>query len=179
MKKHIPWLKNDALFKAELAKGRKWEAAVGKRFRELGCDVAAEYHEFNLTGEEAAKSDEVANTVDLWVNGHIVEVKSRNNNFTCAADFPYPTIAIDTKSGFDRKRRKPVVYVCVSQKTGCMTALDVKETHQHWEEFKGFDRVRRIPWVSYVCHKKYWETLEDVVERVLVPDTSGATQTDC
>jgi len=172
MKKHIPWLKNEELFRSELAKGRKWEAEVGKRFVELGCNVTAEQYEFDMTGEEAAKSDEVANTVDLWVNGHIVEVKSRAHGFNSAEDFPYPTIAIDTKSGFDRKRDKPVVYVCVSQKTGCMTGLDVQKTREHWEEFKGWDRVRRIPWTSYVCHKRHWEDLVVLVDRILPVKTA-------
>ena len=157
------WFANKELFQQELAKGKKWEAIVAQELEAAGFNVTIPNCELDSIECDAERRKAAANSVDMYVDGRIIEVKSRNYRFTCADDFPFETIAVDTKDGFDRKADKPVVYICVSQHTGDMIALDVEKTREHWVVSKRFDTVRKIPVVSYDCHKKWWGSVADVL----------------
>lgn len=158
------WFANDKLFKSELAKGRKWQLFVADRIRDLGYDAVVPD---SVPYGGQAKAINFINEPDILVGDVVIEVKSRSYQFTCAADFPFDTIGVDTKKSFDGKTDKPLIYVCVCQNSGSMTALDVQKTRKHWVEKRRFDRVRNIPVVSLDCHKDYWEDLETVCRRIL------------
>ena len=155
------WFKNKELFKRELEKGHKWEMEVGQFFVELGYDVTLP------EPPVAGKRGDFVDQKDLVVVGHIIEVKSRGQKFTSHADFPFETIFIDTKQGFDAKAEKPSLYICVSQKTGGMCALDVAKSFKHWQVERTFDQVRKIGLVAYSCHKDIWEDVEEAARRVI------------
>lgn len=157
------WFENDELFGKELAIGRKWEGVVADRLNSLGFSVVVPECNLNSIECKTERRAAAVDAVDLYVNGLIIEVKSRAYKFTCADDFPYDTIAIDTKSGFDAKTDKPAVYICISQITGDWTALDVEKTREHWVVSKRFDRKRGIPVVSYDCHKRHWGDVEETL----------------
>ena len=160
------WFANKELFTKELAIGRKWQEYVADKLRELGY-VAEVPEAVPYEGQE--KAGNFIDEEDILVNGLVIEVKSRAYKFTCAADFPFETIAVDTKKSFDGKTRKPVLYVCVCQETGAICALDVAKTRDSWVITRRFDRKRGIPVVSYDCHRDLWEELEPVCERILGP----------
>jgi len=153
------WFANDELFQKELIKGILWQLYVAERFRQLGCDV--DHMDISLKAGPVTDRERFINSKDLIVNGQVIEVKSRNQAFTCADDFPFSTLFIDTKDGFDKKVDKPVLYVCVSQNTGGMCALNVADTYKHWVVEKTWDSVRKIKLTAYACRKEMWTSIDD------------------
>ena len=153
------WFANTKLFQQELIKGVLWQLYVAERFRQLGCDV--DHMDLNIKAGPVTEREKFINSKDLIVNGNVIEVKSRNQEFSCADDFPFDTLFIDTKDGFDRKVDKPTLYVCVSQKTGGMCALNVHDTKKHWQVEKTWDTVRKIRLTAYACRKEMWLSMEE------------------
>lgn len=158
----VSWFKNDKLFQQELIKGILWQLYVAEKFRQLGCDV--ERMDLSLKAGPVEEREKFINSKDLIVNGHVIEVKSRNQAFNGADDFPYDTLFVDTKDGFDRKVDKPSFYVCVSQLTGGMCALNVDESFKHWKTTKTWDTVRKISLTAYECHRDVWVTVEEAAK---------------
>lgn len=152
------WFGNDKLFKQELIKGILWQLYVAEKFRHMGYDVNR--IDISMTPGPVEKREDFVNSKDLIAGGKLIEVKSRNVEFTSADDFPYDTLFIDTKDGFDKKKDKPEMYVCVSQITGAACALDVSKTKDLWEVTRTWDTVRKINLVAYAAKKELWMGLE-------------------
>lgn len=174
------WMANKELFTKELATGHKWELYVAERLRELGyCVWVPELEEYKKPHDP-----KYANSSDMLVGGHIVEVKSRNVQFTCPGDFPYPTIFVKSKASYDAMTDKPVMCVVVSQLTGEMCALDVQKTYESWKPIRFYDRVRKIHTTAYECATELWEPLETAAERLIglpgdvVDDTADECKCD-
>jgi len=159
------WMDNPELFCRELLKGYLWQLFVAERFRLCGYDVKSP--PMSYQGKD--KKEEYADSKDLTVNGHVIEIKSRNYEFTSHLDFPYPTILIDTKAGFEAKKTKPVMFVNVCQLNGAMCALDVKKTFPQWTARRVWDRVRKVGTMTYECEKELWESVDDASERLIGP----------
>lgn len=159
------WMNNPELFCSELLKGYLWQLFVGERFRLMGYEVCVP--QMSYKGLKHAK--EYLNSRDLTVNGKIVEVKSRNYKFTSQDDFPFPTILIETKSGFEGKKDRPVMYVSVCQQNGAMCALDVKKTYNQWSAVKIYDRVRKVSSMTFQCEKGLWESVDSAAEHLIGP----------
>jgi hypothetical protein len=103
----------------------------------------------------------------MLCNGRVIEVKSRSLTFTCAADFPYDTLIVDTVQGFDQKVDKPLMYICISQKTGAMLGLDVGLSREHWTVRQTYDRVAKIPCTNYEAHKSLWGDALEILKNLL------------
>ena len=88
----------------------------------------------------------------MWVNGFPIEVKSQKLDFTNAKDFRSDLLKIDETYKWDKKDRKPIAFVFVSQETGAMLWLDTKETLELWGKAKVYDRQKKRDCVSYVLH---------------------------
>lgn len=158
------WLENDELFRSELAKGRGWEAHVARELSASGLSVRVPDCDLDSIECKKERRKAAIDSVDLYVNDLVIEVKSRNYLFTCSDDFPFQTVAIDTKDGFKKRAIKPDVYISVCQKNGCMIALDVFGTRSEWVVSKRFDTVRRISVTSYDCCKSLWH--DDVAQLI-------------
>lgn len=163
------WMANKELFLRELNKGRKWELKVAERLIGLGYDVEVP----EMGGYDMPNDPKYKSSHDMLANGKIVEVKSRALEFTGVDSFPYPSIFVKSKATYDKMEEKPVMCVCVSQKTGEMVALDVKKTEEHWSPTRFFDRVRGIHTTAYECAIERWEEFESCAERLLRMDTPG------
>lgn len=159
------WFKNRELFEKMLREGHRWEMHVADVLEGLGYDVDRP-PPIVTVGDVNNRADYV-DQKDITANGVVLEVKSRNLEFTCPTDFPYETVFVDTKSGFQAKNVKPRIYVCVSQKTKGIIALDVEKTFDDWGVARTWDSVRRINLTAYDCHRTKWEGLEEVCQRVI------------
>jgi hypothetical protein len=80
-----------------------------------------------------------------------VEVKRRPNIlFTCAADFPYPTVIVDVCHTWDRARPKPFAYVILNSDATC--AIIVKgESSDSWVKSSKYDRAKNRTRQFYEC----------------------------
>lgn len=163
----IPWAQNDALFKKELEEGQLWQNHVGNFLRLSGLDV---YIPPLTIRESIAEAGEWIDSKDLVVRGsaigdQIVEVKARNERFTSPESFPYDTIFVDTVSGYDAKKTKPIAYVNISKKTGSMIALP-STSSAGWLTENRFDHVRKIRDDFYLAPKKKFHVIDILVERL-------------
>jgi hypothetical protein len=156
------------LFKSELIKGFLWQLFVADRFRRMGYEVETP----DLT---YAKDVSIyANSQDLRINGHIVEVKSRNLAFSCPEDFPYGSALVDTVSGFEKKTDRPEIYAIVSQHNGAIVCIDVKKTFSLWKSAKRYDSVRKFTDNFYECDRELLEELQVVAEIIIGPAKTSA-----
>jgi hypothetical protein len=154
------WSENDDLFFSQLKEGFEWQK-LAKLFFELQ-GLRVEMPELTIR-------DSIENAVayisskDLIVNGETIETKSRNESFTYPLSFPYKTLLVDTVSGFDGKKTKPLAYVFISRPTGSMICL-MSETSNQWQKEKKFDRIRKITDEFYVADRKLCTCLDELVE---------------
>lgn len=134
------WAENDELFISELKKGHQWQTLPQVFFQLQGLKV--EMPDLSVRSN-IAEAGHWINTTDLIVEGNPLEVKSRDEAFTAPDTFPYSTIIVDTVAGFDAKKEKPIAYIMISRKTGCMLAL-ASNSQSQWEIQERFDHVRKI-----------------------------------
>lgn len=158
------WSENDDLFFSQLKEGFEWQK-LPKLFFEL--------HGFSVEMPELTIRDSIKDsgsyisTKDLVVNGHIIETKSRNESFTYPLSFPYRTVFVDTVSGFDGKKVKPLAYIFISRPTGSMICL-MSSTSKLWNIEKKFDRTRHITDEFYTADKKLCVSLDELIEVINV-----------
>lgn len=161
---HIPWHKNKALFERELRDGIRWQNYVGEKMEELGYSVAVS--QMNVVGSmsDAKKYKDVADII-AEKDGIklIVEVKSRRSSFTCPEDYRWPSVFVDTKSGYDAKEIKPDLHLVVSRVTGRIIGLP-RECESHWGVERVFDRIRKIWVTNYAASKERWMPFEMAVK---------------
>ena len=173
----LNWFQNDELFFRECREGHKWQTYVGEYLKAQGLPVVIAEQTFRgnpnvseYTDEEAKrwaaarqKSEmartEYTNAPDLLVCSKVVEVKSRDLKFTKPDDFPFSQIFVDTVDGYERKERKPALYVCVSQITGAMICALGKKA-DHWTKLKVRDSKRQLPVLNYAMSWRYWHPIE-------------------
>jgi hypothetical protein len=154
------WSENDDLFFSQLKEGFEWQK-LPKLFFELH-GLSVEMPE--LTIRDSIKDAGLyLSSKDLIVNGHTIETKSRNETFTYPLSFPYRTLFVDTVSGFDGKKKKPLAYLFISKPTGCMISL-MTSTISAWIVEEKFDRVRKITDKFYLADKKLCTTLDELIE---------------
>lgn len=153
------WFKNDSLFIEQLKTGHAWQALPATYFQLKGFDV--EVPELKIR-DNVKQAKKFANTIDLIVQNLKFEVKSRTETFTSPESFQYPTILIDTVSGYNEKKEKPFAYIMVSQHTGSMLFLR-SDQPDGWVIEKKFDTVRKIRDEFYLAPKAKWRPLDELV----------------
>ncbi len=162
MTEQVPWSQNDDLFKSELLKGHNWQSfpALFFQLHGLKTEVPA------LTiREHISEADRWKNSFDIIVEDIPFENKSREEEFTCNVDFPYPTIIVDTVKGYDAKEIKPFGYIMVSRPTGCLLWLPSSRSDRWTKEIK-FDNVRHIKDEFYVCDTKYLQSISTLLNKL-------------
>lgn len=153
----MQWNRNDALFEAELRKGYKWQLHVASQLEALGYSAISGAYVMRANIADARL---FADTADITIGDHVVEVKSRNLSFTGPDDYPYDTVFIETVSSYDSRARKPALYACVSQLTGATIGLDAAKTRDSWTICKKWDSVRKIHVTNYVAPASLWQPLD-------------------
>ncbi len=161
----MKWSENDKLFFDEARKGQRWQEYVGQRLAEAGFKTQVHGLELRDNIEQAG---EYKDQEDIWVwtpsgTKLVIECKSRDLSFTSPETFPFDAPMVDTESSWEKKGRKPDLYVCVSQRTGAIIALS-KADRSHWFTKQAYDSVRRIRDTWLCCHKKHWYSFETLVE---------------
>jgi hypothetical protein len=79
---------------------------------------------------------------DIYIGDRRVEVKRRGLRFTCADDFPYPTVIVDVAHAWDRADPKPEAYILTNEAaTHCMIIRD--QTSMHWRRVTKMDRFKK------------------------------------
>lgn len=170
------WLGDDERFRSELAKGHTYARHVAHLLMERGLTVQLPPSRFR---SHVSERGQWSQDVDLWVgrecrDGHDhvgpgrlpIEVKSRDLAFTSAADYKYPTAFVDTKSGYEKKQRKPSATILVSRPTGGLLVIR-KTTQPLWTEKDGFDHKRQIPDVWLHCPKSALQPFEGFVNDIV------------
>jgi len=156
----MDWSQNDELFFSELKQGNSWQALPALFLTLQGFKVEMP----NLTiRENIQEADKYKNSVDLVINGKILECKSRNEKFTSINDFPYETIIVDTVSGYDAKNPKPTAYIMISKVTGSMLCLP-SHSSSKWTKKDIKDQTRQILDEFYMADKKLLLTMDKLVK---------------
>ncbi len=155
----MAYTKND--FRRRLAQGNKTELYLADELIKAGVIVVKpEYPDGMPT------SYYTQNQVDLIANDRILEVKGRNLEFDHVANYPYPTIFVEGKPGFDSKVRTPDFYVNVSNVTGSIIALDVDATRDSWTVEPVRDRYRNHIMDTYISRASDWIDFDEFVRRI-------------
>ena len=152
---------NHEEFLEELRRGHRRELYVGALLLETGLAVQVPLLEEAATPWEGKR---FAEQRDVIVDGLIVEVKGRTCVFTCAEDFPYPTVNICTVKRWEARREKPVAFVMVSLPTHALLVVSSR-TFKTWEIADSRDG-RRDGWVTptYRAPKEHLRPFADLVE---------------
>ncbi len=154
------WSKNDDLFLSELKSGFDWQSLPALFFKLHGLSV--EMPDLRVR-DSIRDAHNWLNETDLIVNGHFIEVKSRNESFITSRSFPYSTIFVDTVSGYDAKEKKPTAYIMISRPTGSMLCLRANNSNG-WTTERKHDRVRKIWDDFYVAPRENLQTLDALVK---------------
>ena len=156
------------------------QVRIGKRFMLIGAAklVAAGVTDIRFPdsdlpdlrdpGDRAVIGTYSARELDTVINGLICEWKSRGPNccFTSPADFPHPTVFIDTVNSIELKETRPHFYIFISQVTEKLVAIDVEETLEWWRVERRGDSVRRYTDNFYTCPKRFLLSQEALITRL-------------
>ncbi len=141
------WMANVQLFSSELREGHRWAEMIGRRLEECGYPVRVTPLKLR---DSIAEIPEYEDEFDIVVGEDggpqfVVESKSRRLGFSeDPSSYPYPTAFVDTCSGWDAKVTKPRAIVLVSQLTGAMLVIPVRQSRPRWTVTRTYDRVRGI-----------------------------------
>ena len=121
----IPWSKNDKLFREQQNIGRKYEAYVAAKLVAEGLGVRVPVQRTRPTYAERAEYRDSRDILVDCPNGFVaeIEVKSANQKFTGASDFPYPRVLLDGQKLLDRKGRPTPKATSVSLPMECSSLL--------------------------------------------------------
>lgn len=174
MSENPDWFSNDALFAEELRRGHTWARHAASKLRSEGLAVQQPRLELRETIDDRGRFGSEEDLIVLLPGGRfLIECKSRNLRFSDdPASYPYPTAFVDTVSGWDQKQEKPRAVILVSQQTGGMLAVSVRETTQDWTITKRRDRVRGIPDSWYEVRKDQIRPFRDLTD-YLVSQSTG------
>jgi hypothetical protein len=85
-------------------------------------------------------------------NGILIEVKHRKKLiFTCADDYRFKTVFVDTCHKYERKQVKPYAYFAVNKNMTHAAVTRVKKTIQDWRKKTIFDEEKGREEIIYEC----------------------------
>jgi len=160
------------LFFDQLDIGHRYVLIVGSRLLAAGLTVRAPPSERRQRVEDRHQWQQ---DVDLYVGRAdpalpgtplAIEVKSRGLQFTGPTDFPYPTVFVDTVSGWDARRPPPSAVVIVSQQTGAMIVVRGARRGA-WRKILTFDRQRRIHDTWYAAPRHTLQAFEEFLDELV------------
>lgn len=157
---------NDDLFFSEARRGHEHALKVGARLLAAGLFVQVNPLTFR---SDVSRRHDYKDEIDVFAMpaaGSLpvpLEVKSRNLKFTSRDDYRYPTVFVDTRSGWDRKAVKPKAVVVVSQQTGAALVVPAK-TQKDWHVVAKHDHVRGINDEWYECPLALTRTFAELVD---------------
>lgn len=161
-----PWMENDVLARRMTEMGWKWQRMVGAFFEAKDLHVVLPPYSWRETREDIPLHND---SLDLIVEGHRIEVKSRDLDFsTDPRTFPYERAFVDTVSSYDSHAVKPLAYVFVSQRTGAMLSTPGRhpDAVASWTQTRAFDHVRKIHDMFYLVGREWLTPIDVLVARL-------------
>jgi len=142
---------SDGDYRRAFAAGHSRNEYVARMIRDQG--IWAECPPLRYASSKSEIYDFTKGEKDVVTRAGTVEVKGQGKYFTQDADsFPFPTMIVDTASGWDAKADKPIAYVFVSIETNHCLALP-GYTRAQWEKKTLFDHKKEIYDDFYVAPK--------------------------
>ncbi len=138
--------RDDPTFAADLRESQHTVWRVAQWLSDKGFDVAVRAVRVRPSVEDLA---DYGDDGDIEVIER-VEVKRRDLDFTCAADYPFPTVIVDPARAYDRARIKPKCHVLVNR-AGTVAALVHRSSFAHWKKVTRFDRTKNRERENYEC----------------------------
>jgi len=156
------WLGNDELFKSQLGIGHKYSSLVADALRDHNLFVEVTPMVVRDTIQDR---DLFNDEYDLLVAGRRrIEVKSRDVNFTDDPGlYPWPTIYVYSKRGWNAKKTLPVAVVLISQHTEAKIVIPTSSSGT-WKEKMTRDNVRNIEYAVLVADRSVCKTFVELAE---------------
>lgn len=126
--------------------------AVGAYLQRKGFNVVVPVPEIRPDESERMK---YADNGDLLITMP-VQVKHRSLQFTCANDYPFPTIFIDENYKIEKGRKDLFMYVIVAR-DGNHAAVIRRETRRYWVQKTIYDKRQKRNCTNQACPKE-WAT---------------------
>jgi len=145
---------------------------VAEGLARAGVSAEVSEYRFRENVQEIAGYTEGEKDLVLRKSRFCVEVKSRDLSWTTPGDYPYGTAFVDTVAGFERKRKKPIAYVLVSNRTGAMACVP-EFTCTGWTQERRRDRERGILDNFYMVDRKLLVDLDWVCRLSFALETSS------
>jgi hypothetical protein len=157
------WFTNDELFAEQLKTGHDHAVRVAERLRAEGLSVAITPMEMRVDINDRHRFiDEHDLTVGV-TRPCRVDVKSRTLHFTGVEDYPYPTAFVDTVGGWEAKVNKPMAIVLISQPTGAMLVVSVRDAPLGWTRERHYDHGRGIHDSFYMVSREQLRIFDQLV----------------
>jgi hypothetical protein len=92
---------------------------------------------------------------DLMVQGRVEHKVRTNLQFTCRADYPYPTVIVDEVYKEDEKAGDPPLMYVIEDKTRTHAAIVYGWTRKHWQQETKHDPIQNRECVFYTVDKRH------------------------
>lgn len=112
---------------------------VGRKLAELGLPVSLPVSKLRPTSEERRQ---YMDSGDLEVTMR-VEVKHRDISFTCADDYPYPTLYVDEEYKLPAQRRVSLLGYAIVNKEGTHCAFIGRASQKYWQVENRNDKAQQ------------------------------------
>ncbi len=153
-------------FVSELAVGHVWATKVADYLNSHGVACRVTEMRVAQTPEEIPEFTENEKDIELIHMSGYIEVKSRNLHFTSDPEsFPHAYPFVDTKSGWEAKKQKPVAVVMISQVTGEMLVVRTT-TEKYWGTQHAFDQTRGYPDTFLTVHRGFLRPINSLIQHL-------------
>jgi hypothetical protein len=137
----------------EIRTGHRIQVWVAGKIVELGFPVRVP----ELSLRKDPSFNKFNDGGDIWVCNELVEVKSTRYPFSSLDDFKFDKPMIDTVSGWDSKKIKPVTLIEVCRLNGAMIFLPIADTRDAWTVVSKHDHRKGYDDRFYACPKMLWK----------------------
>ena len=123
-----------------------WAARRVETFlKSKGMDVELLPMKIRPTFEERFQYSDKADMIWHRKGGDCrIEVKHRPDlRFTCAADYKFPTLFVDTVASFERERELPLGFYTIVNADATVFAYVPPKTQSKWKKIKTFDSATK------------------------------------
>lgn len=157
------WQENDELFHTELKSGHSWAEQVAEALASNKVKCHVKPVEFRKNYKDRKRFENEQDIILDSMPG-CIEVKSRRLSFGPEpSSYPFKTAFVDTQSGWNKKKPKPLAVVLVSRETRDMLVIPVSTSNQ-WGIQTSFDRVRSIEESWFTVDKRLLKTFGSLTD---------------
>lgn len=155
------WLLPDEFFHAEVRTGHHHQEIVAEALRACGLMVSVTPLAIAYDHSQISTFED-EHDLAVGYPPLRVEVKSHRAVYHGPHDFPYEWALVDTRHGWERKSRKPVAEVLISQRTQGMCVIPCS-TRPEWRVHRRHDSRRDMDADFYEVRRERLRTFEELV----------------